>query len=144
MNTMGNLKNSWYSLLSGGIMIDSVILNVYKEDVPEEETNHYVLIRAEGETDTSNKRSFRTESVVIVDIVTTFENNVDSSVVDSIDNQIQALVFNGPPLNNLSVQSGMQILNVKAETTSYLPQEDGTKKFYRKVSRYRHTIFQIA
>jgi len=142
MNTMEKLRNAWYALLNGGIIYNSVAVDVYKEDVPETEDGHYVLIRAESEIDTSNKQNFRSDSVVIVDIVTSFENNVNSSVVESIDGQIQALIFNGPPLNRLSVQSGMQIINVKAETTSYLPQEDGSKKFYRKVSRYRHTIFQ--
>lgn len=143
---MDKLMNAWYSLLNGFLTYNSINVPVYKEDIPEDFNGHYVLLRAEGETDAGNKRSFSSDSVIVVDIVTTFENNVNRSVVDNIDNQILALVLPTAQTNGLSAQSGVQILNVKMETSAYLQQYDQGDQtaIYRKVSRYRHTAYQTA
>lgn len=144
MNTMGKLMNAWYSKLNGNITYGGSSVDVYKESAPEGETSHYVILRAEGETNSSNKRSFADESVVIVDIVTVFENTVDRSVVEDIDGQIDALVTSAPGKSNLSEQSGMLIVRMVRESSNYLPENDGTNQYYRKISRYNHRILQTA
>jgi hypothetical protein len=137
INTTGLLMNAWYQLLNNGG------LSVYKEDVPENVDGNYVLLRAEGGTSQNNKRSFADETVIVVDIVTQFQSMIDRSEVETIDNTINGLIL--PTMQNgLTAQSGMQILNVNRETFTYLTETDNEKKYYRKVSRYVHTIYQTA
>lgn len=147
INTMGKLMDSYYALLNGQLNYSKPV-SVYKEDAPEELdpslSPHYVLIRAEGETGDGNKRSFADDSVVILDIVTVFQNNVDRSVVEDIDRQIGALLLTTPQVSGLGSQSGMQILNVQRESSTYLTEEDSVKKYYRKVSRYTQRVLQTA
>lgn len=148
--TMDKLLDSWYSLLNGALTYSGKSVKVYKEDAPEDldpsptVSEHYVIIRAEGETDQSNKSKFVFDSVVIVDIVTVFENNVNRAVVDNIDGQIGALVLTSPYSTGLADQSGMQILNVTRETSTYLREGDSIKNYYRKVSRYNSRILQTS
>ena len=146
INTMDKLVNAWYALLNGALTYNSLPVGVFQEDVPEDTEGHYVILRAEGETGVSNKRSFALDSVVVVDIVTVFQNNVDSSVANNIDNQIAGLILTSPGVNGLSAQSGFQILNVTMETSSYLREYDNGSEtaIYRKVSRYRHLAYQTA
>jgi TRAP-type uncharacterized transport system substrate-binding protein len=79
---------------------------------------------------------------MIVDIVTIFKNNIDSSVADNIDGQIGGYLLTNPQTSGLGTQTGIKIYNVTRETTAYLQEEDGVNKYYRKVSRYRQRILQ--
>lgn len=142
INTMGLLIDSYYSLLNGQLNYNGLPVDVYKEDAPMDETYHYVLIRAEGETYDGNKRSFADQSIVIVDIVTVFENNIDSSVANEIDRQIGTLLLTNPRTSGLGAQTGIQVLNVERESANYLRERDGVKNYYRKVSRYRQRVLQ--
>lgn len=144
MNTMGKLLDAYWQLLNGSLSYNSTDVPVYKIDAPEDAPLNYVLIYGESETNTGNKRSFAFDTVVIVDIVTQNENVIDNRAVDSIDGQISSLVLSSPAVNNLSTQTGMQILNVEVATTAYIPERDGVNVFYRKVLRYNQRILQTA
>lgn len=150
ISTMNKLLDSWFDLLDGNITYSGKTVKVYKEDTPEDldetatQSEHYILLMAEGETDQSNKRSFVNDTVVLVDIVTKFNNNVNRTVVDNIDGQIGALILTAPYQTGLGTQSGMQILNVKRESANYLHEGDNIKKYYRKVSRYNSRILQTS
>lgn len=126
--------DAYYSLLK------NIAYDVFKEDAPEGQNTHYVLIRAEGETDGSNKRSFVDEAVVVIDIVTVFKNNIDRSVVETIDGIVRGLILPTPFRSGLTAPSGFQFLNVTREQSAYFPEEEGVKKYYRKVSRYSQRI----
>lgn len=129
--------DSWQEL------IDSVIsVPVYKEgSVPEDAVN-YVELRAESEAEDDTKNSFRSDVVVVTDIVTRFNVAIDRSVAEGIDGEIKALIKSSPGSHGLQAQSGMQILNVIPETTSYLEEYDSGFKYYRKIVRYTHRIIQ--
>ena len=141
-NVMNPLVESWFSLLDGNLTYNSIDVNVYMEDPDNDEENHHVLIRAESETDDSNKHSFITRPVIVIDIITYHPVSINRAVVDNIDDQIRGLVFptrkhDLPPLQDL------QITNVIPEGGSYLTEDDGTKRIYRKTTRYTHRITQI-
>lgn len=140
-NVMQQLVDSWYDLLDVNLSYDSREVKVYKEDADSEDDFHFVEIRAESETDSSNKQSFVTNPVVIIDIITVHAVNVKRSVVDEIDDQIRELLF---PTRQcaLPALTGLQILNVKPQSATYLNEDDGTKKYYRKITRFIHTIYQ--
>lgn len=138
MNTVSKLLDSWMLLLDGNLSV-----NVYRIDVPEQETDNYVVVRPEGGTGENNKRSFNDDVVIITDVVTFFENNANETVADDIDAEIFDLVLTTPQGGALAAQSGMQILNVERTDFTYL-QENDVKNIYRKVSRYSHRIHQTA
>jgi hypothetical protein len=88
----------------------------------------------EGGGGANNKQTIADEFVVITDVVTVFENNVDTSVVDGIDKEIFDLVMPSPG-------GGISgVLNLNRETFDYVQEENGSKKYYRKVSRYRMRV----
>lgn len=129
---MKELLDAYYDLLK------ALSYDVFKEDAPEGQNTHYILLRAEGGADESNKSKFADECVVIVDIVTVFQNNVDRSVVETIDSAAKALITSNPFRGNVTV-TGKQVLNVTRESFSYLTEED-TQKYYRKISRYTNRV----
>ena len=135
INTTGSLVTAWYNLLNGNVGVD-----VYKEDAPEKPDDHFVLIRAEGGSSANTKQSFADETIIITDIVTVFENNIDRSVAESIDNTICGLIL-PTRQSGLTNPSSVQIQNVKREDFGYLT-EEGTKKIYRKISRWAHYVHQ--
>lgn len=135
MSMMSKLMDSWYVLLNGSV-------TVAKEDGEEEQTGNFVLLMAEGGTDDSNKRGFKEICVVITDIITFHENNVDRSVVEGMDDIVFNAALSKPFISNLSAQTGMQILSVRRETYNYVRQRSvGGKLVYRKISRYTHEIY---
>lgn len=141
-NTIGDLMDNVYSLLSGQIANGGSTIPVYKEDVPEDEDSHYILLRAEGGSSMNNKKSFSDEVIVITDVVTVFENNIDRSVVEDIDGQINFLIL--PTMTSgITNPTDTIIMNVARETFDYIQEQD-VKKYYRKVSRYRMEVYQTS
>jgi len=136
-NVTKKLVNSWWDLMNGSLSVP-----VYIESVPEAEDGNYVLLRAEGETNVDeNSKSWIKEVVLITDVVTVFDSMIDTSIADDIDNEIGVLLATTPYHgHNLGSQPGMQINRVTDETSNYLQEDDGTKKYYRKITRYNHLI----
>lgn len=135
INTAGSLLTAWYNLLSGNVGV-----SVYKENSPSTEEQDHVILRVEGGVSSNNKRSFADEVIIIVDIVTVFENDIDRSVVEGIDNLICGLAL--PTMQNgLSNPTSVQIVNVKRDGFEYL-QETSERKYYRKISRWYHLVHQ--
>lgn len=141
-NVMDALLNSWFALLDGNLSFDSREVKVYPTDADNSDDFHHVIIRAESETDESNKTSFVTKAVVIIEIVTVHSVSINKSVANNIDNQVRELLF-PTRHHNLPALNGLQITNVIPQGGSYLDEDDGTKKYYRKVTRYNHRITQI-
>jgi len=132
------LMDSWMSLLDGVISVP-----VYKEgSVPESETGNYVELRWESNSSDDTKQSFRSDEIIITDIVTSFNLSVDRSISAGIDNEIKALINSTPGIHNLAAQSGIQILHVLMETSSGFEEYSSGKKYYRKIVRYRNRIVQ--
>lgn len=143
--TMADLMDSWYTLLTvPAIQYNAVNVNVYKGDVPTTENNHYIVIRAEGETYRGNKRSFATDSVVVVEIVTILQNVIDRSIIDTIDNIILGRILTTTSVNGLAPKTGMEFLNVTPETTAYMEETDGIQVYHRKMIRYKQLVYQTA
>jgi hypothetical protein len=140
-NVTGKLMDSWWDLLNGSL--DNSV-PVYVESVPGNAPDNYVILRSEGETEVEkNNKTWIKEAVIIADIVTSFPSNelINTSVVDGIDNEIGVLLMTSPyHSHNLTAQSGMIINRVEDETTQYLQEDDGEKKYYRKLTRYNHLI----
>lgn len=137
-NVMKALVNEWFDLLDGNLSYNSRTVKVYKEDASNDEDYHHVEIRAESESDDSNKQSFVTRPVVVIDIITLHDVSVKRSIADDIDDQIRELLF---PTRNCALSlSDVQLTTVTAQSSTYLNDDDGTKKIYRKLTRFIHRI----
>jgi len=141
-NYVGELVKAYFHVLDGSITYNGQPVNVYNVSVSASENFHHILLRPESESDSSNKRSFVTNPVVIADIVTVHEGGIDASVVEYIDDQMRDLIFTTRNTTALLESSGMQILNVKAENSSYLDGFNGTRHEYRKITRFTNRILQ--
>lgn len=142
---MDKLGDSWFDLLDGSLSYNGKEVKIYDPDVPEDldpsttVSEHYVIVRAESETEVSNKKTYAFNSIMIVDIVTVFQNNIDRKVCEDIYGQIVGLVFSKPGRNQLAEQTGIQILEVRVDNTIYRD-EAGDKKIRRKICRFFHRI----
>jgi hypothetical protein len=79
--------------------------------------------------------------VVGIEIVTVFPVSIDKSVVNDIDNQIRQLLF--PTRQCALVTDGFQILNVRLLSSTYLDDDDGVRKYYRKETRFFHLLNEL-
>lgn len=141
IDVMDPLLNSWFDLFDGNISYDGSEVKVYPGDPANDDYNHHIVLRAESETDDSNKSTFVTKPVIVLDIVTVHPVSINKSVVNNIYGQCMALLFPTrkhalPPLQNL------QITNVIPNGGSYLEEDDGTRKYHRKTTRFIHRITQ--
>lgn len=142
---MNELIQAWYNLLNGSLSYNGQSIGVFMEDIPEDYptagfSDHYVWIHAEGGTDDSNKRRFADNNVVVIDIVTVFQNNINRTVCETIDSAIRNLVYSSASVHNLSQPSNVQFGQTIRENYDYVyePAEIvGGTTIYRKVSRYK-------
>lgn len=138
---MDKLLNSWFNLLDGNVTYGGNAVSVYPTDPANDDYDHHIILRGESETDDSNKTTFVTLAVVTVDIVTVHPVSINKSIVNDIDGQIRALLFPSRK-HNLDPLIDLQITNVTAQGGSYLEEDDGTRKYHRKVTRWVHRITQ--
>lgn len=137
INAGKHIRQAYYDALNGVISV-----NVYKEDVPEDETGNHVLVRLEGETDEGNNAKFVSNVVVILDICTVGVNSIDPDTVEDIDQEIKD-VLNATVNTSLSLVD-LQLTKMKIISSSYLAEDDGTKRYYRKIIRYTNRVNQLA
>jgi hypothetical protein len=137
-NPIQDLTTAFYNL------IDGISVPVYKESVPIGEDGNHVIIRAESQTTTKNNSGFFTDAVILTEVVTVFETIVDRSVVDSIDNEITELLMPTPNTYGINSTDNHQVTNIQLQTSSYLHDSDGVKRYYSKISRYEFFINQIS
>lgn len=135
------LCDSWFELLSGALTFNSVPVNVYPGDPANDDYGHHVIVRAESTSDESNKSTFVTNAVVILDVIAVHETSIDKSIVNNIKGQILQLVFPSrkPALPALT---NMQITNVTLTGATYLEEDDGTRKYHRCEMRFSQRITQ--
>jgi hypothetical protein len=138
-NVTGLLLNAWYDLLNGNISVP-----VYRTDAPPEEEGNFVLLRVESEVDNSNNQKFVTNPVIITEVVTKFKARIDDGLAIEIDSEIGELVKPTSATLALPVQTGIQVVDVRRENSTYLPEDDGTFRYNRIITRNIHRVLQTA
>jgi hypothetical protein len=135
MNSISKqIRQAYFDALDGNISVD-----VYKEEPPMNVNTHHVIIRVESETAASNSTSFVTKPVVIVECVGVFTNSIDPDVVDDIDNEVRNIIKPDRSSRTFTV-SGIQISNIKADSSTLLQDDDGTKRYFRKITRWTNRV----
>lgn len=136
-NVANLLLKSWFELLDNKISVP-----VYRTDAPPDATN-YVLLRAESETDRSNNQNSVTAPIIITEVVCLFSVRIDDTVAQGIDDEVAQLLFPAGPVHNLPAQDGIQITNVKRFNATYLPEDDGTFRIHRIITRHLHRVVHL-
>lgn len=115
---------------------------MYIESVPEDESGNYIQLRVESETEVDrNDKTWIKDVVMIIEIVTTFEQMVNPDVANGIDDEVGTLLFTSPASgHNLAAQTGMKINSITLDTSTNIQEDDGVRKYYRKITRYNNLI----
>jgi len=132
------VMNSWQELLDGVISVPVFI----EGSVPEEYEGNYVELRVESEAEDDTKHSFRSDLVIITDIVTKFKVSPNRSIASAIDSEIKTLVRPNTQSHGLLKPAGVQILGVIASDANFLQEYSAGEILYRKIVRYTHKIVQ--
>lgn len=127
------IRQAYYDALQGNISVE-----VYKEDVAITEKNHHVVLRVESETDKSHKAGFVTNPILITDVIGVFDNSIDPDQVDNIDGEIRAILKSD--VNATLVSSGVLISNIRPVSSESFAEDDGQKRYYRKITRWAQRI----
>lgn len=142
-NVMDQILDSWFELLNGNITYNGSPVPVYPGDPANAYYGHHIILRGESETDNSNKTSFVTKPVVVVDIVTVHPVSINKSVVNNIDDQVRQLLFPARQ-HDLPALDGLQITVVIPQSANYLEDDDGVRRYHRKITRFIHRIAQTS
>lgn len=136
-NVIGKLLAAWFELLNGNISVP-----VYRTDAPPTEEGNFVLLRAESDTDVSNNQNFVTTLVIITEVITKFNARIDDGLAVSIDDEIGQLVKPTSATHALPAQAGIQIVDVRRSNSTVLPEDDGTFRYNRIITRNVHRVLQ--
>lgn len=130
--------NSWYELLNGNISVP-----VYRTDAPSGFDGHYVLLRVESDTDSSNNQEFVTNPVIISEVVTKFAARIDDGLAIEIDSEIGIRLKSKSSTHNLPAQPDIQIVDVRRSNASYINEDDGESRYHRLITRNLHQVVQL-
>lgn len=135
-NVMHEILTAWFRLLDGNISVP-----VYRLDAPPEEQGDYVVLRPESETDQTNNHKFVTSPVIISEVVTRHAVRINDAKAYEIDNEIAQLLQPTPATHSLSIE-GLCITDVRRQNANYLPEDDGTHRYFRLITRNLHRVQQ--
>lgn len=138
-NVTNKILKAWYELLSGNISVP-----VYRTDAPASQEGNYVLLRVESDSDSTNNSKFVSNPVIITEVVTKFKAAIDDGVAAEIDDEIGSLLFDAPGQHNLPEQDDIQITQVTRQNVTYLPEDDGTFRYHRLITRNVHRVVQLS
>lgn len=138
INVTNRILKAWYELLNGNLSVP-----VYRMDAPISEEGHYVVLRVESDTDTPYNHKFVSNPVVITEVVTRFQTMIDDSKAGDIDEEICQLLYSDPAHHLLPVQDDIQITSVHRRDATYLPEDDGSNRYLRLITRNVHRVEQL-
>ncbi len=140
MNKAYKVRKAWFELLNNNISVP-----VYATDVPATYRGHYVQLRIESDSDSSNNQAFVSNPVIITEVVTQFETMIDDSVAPEIDDEIKRLLNPVDVAHHvLPLQEDIQIVSVQRRDATYLPEDDGSiPRIFRIVTRNIHRVIEL-
>jgi hypothetical protein len=133
-NVSKSIRQAYYDALNGNVSV-----SVYKENVLKTEKGNHILIRLESETDNSHKSGFVTSPVVIIECVSVFHDSIDPDIADDIDNEVRNILL--PSVGSMVLLvDGLRISNIKPESSTFVSEDDGSKLYYTKITRWQQRI----
>lgn len=138
INPGHKVLTAWFELLDGNLSVP-----VYRTDAPPGAPEKYLIIRVESSTDARNNQSNVTNPVVISEVVTRYDVRINDADVFEIDSEIGTLLSSTPATHNLPAQEGIQIVSVIRQNETVFPEDDGTYRYNRLVTRNIHRVLQV-
>lgn len=124
-------------------LLNGISVPVYRTDAPPDQEGHYVLLRLESSTDDTNNARHVSNVVVITEVVTRHSIRVDDSIAPGIDDEIAQRLFSRTGVNNLPVQTGIQISDVRRVNATYINEDDGSQRWHRLITRNVCRVAQL-
>ena len=137
INPGGKLLKAWFELLNGVVGVP-----VYRTDVPSTETGNHIILRLESSTDQRNNHANVTMPVLITEVVTRYDTMINDQEVFDIDTAIGNLLSPAPWGHNLPVQDDIQVVTVVRRDQTVLPEDDGTYRYNRLITRNVHMVLE--
>lgn len=128
------IRQAYYDLLKNEVDVPG-----YKEAAPMKESGNHFIIRVEDSNDRSHKAGKVSSVTVITEVVTVGGNNLEPEIAGDIDAKIEAVLM--PRTGALTIRAeGLQITNIRPESKFTLDEDDGTKKYYRIITRWTQRV----
>lgn len=135
------ILKAWFDLLNGHLTVDGSIISVFRVTVDPNSNTHYILLAADSENNNSTNSSFGKDFYLSVSIVTRLFDQVDDSIVDLLDNQINTLLFptdwNSTAIKNTA---NFHIVDITPQSATYIAEKYESNRFYIKRTLYKHII----
>lgn len=138
INVSNRILKAWFELLDGNLSVP-----VYRTDAPATYEGNYVIIRIESDSDTPNNHKWRSNPVLITEVVTKYKTMINDAEAGEIDEEIGLLLYDSPAQHNLPAQDDIQITSVQRRDAQYLPEDDGTTRINRLITRNVHRVEQL-
>jgi hypothetical protein len=139
INISKSIRQAYYDALQGNISVE-----VYKEDVPMSEQGHHVILRVEGEDEAgdSHRSGFVSDFTLVTEVVGVFTNSVDPDEAEDIDSEIRSILQPDRGSIILVAEDDVQIKCIKRESVHQFTEDDGAKRYYRIITRWRQRVSQ--
>jgi hypothetical protein len=132
------VRTAYYQALEGNVAVNGITVPVY-DGAPSDAEFPYILLStqdANGGLSLKDDECFNTEETILLDIVTGFPSNTGGKKLsDLIANEILQIVHPKITIDAKEVHT-----TFVAGTT--LEEQDGAKKIFRRLLRFRHNIYQ--
>lgn len=135
---ISDLKTAWYNALKSVMPV-----TVYKDSVPLNENEGYIVIRSDGSTDLgpTNSGYFRS-AVILVEIVIPFKTIGNSILATQISQSIDNIILTGIASYGISLPNH-QITQITLQSETEVYDDDGSQKYFSLIRRYEHFLNQI-
>lgn len=136
------LRKAFYEALNEQLTYNSVDVPVYSGGLPIDAPSVYVLLHTATDTGTNTLTSFKSDSTIIVDIVSKTGATSSYDIVDNIANQVFLLLKPTINTSGLPPQEGFQIGCLTKRSDNYLPTTISGETITRRLIRFSTKINQ--
>lgn len=135
------IRQAIFDAIDGQVVVNSVTIPVYDEKNDGE--NIYILLSNQQEADDNTSDTFITRSTIDIEVVQQTGYSVSKDDIDDITEQILEIVIPTPNTHGLTEPTGIQILNVRRESSRSLAMEISiSETIIRNITTISATIIQ--
>lgn len=135
------IRQAIYDAINGNITIGSTTIPV--SDEKNDNDNLYILLSSQQEVDDNTSDTFITSSTIDIEVVQQTGYSVSKDDIDDITEQILEIIIPTPMTNGLTAPTGIQIMNVRRESSRSLAMEiSATETIIRNITTISATIIQ--
>lgn len=143
LNTGNYLGEAYFNALNGNITLNAVNVPVF-DRVTNTQEYPYIHLSTQTQSDTSNKQTFTSDTTMLIDIVTAFDNGFGGKKdSDTIAEQVLDIVRTMVSDGYIAVDSQIKIVTATLDDSYNIESQNATHTIYRKLLRIRNKVEQI-